>query len=141
VVDRVNDLDAVLVTRYLDFSVSYARCSPARAVTSRWPAARCPGELIARLHLVGFFWGDCSLSNTLFRLDAAALSRYLVDVETVRKHDQLSDGSAHYDIALARTNVAGELFDLEAAGTLPAGLDVVRVRTRSRCVTRPSGTS
>ena len=24
-------------------------------------------ELLVRLHLSGFFWGDCSLSNTLFR--------------------------------------------------------------------------
>jgi hypothetical protein len=109
-------------------------------------------ELIARLHLVGFFWGDCSLSNTLFRLDAGALSAYLVDVETGEKHDQLSDGQRNYDIALARTNVAGELFDLEAAGTLPAGLDVVAVAdeiplryatlwdelTRRRCSSRKS---
>ena len=27
-------------------------------------------ELLVRLHLAGFYWGDCSLSNTLFRRDA-----------------------------------------------------------------------
>ena len=32
-------------------------------------------ELLVRLHLAGFFWGDCSLSNTLFRLDAGAFRR------------------------------------------------------------------
>ena len=38
-------------------------------------------ELLVRLHLGGFFWGDC-LSNTLFRRDAGALAAYLVDAET-----------------------------------------------------------
>ena len=43
-------------------------------------------ELLARLHLAGFMWGDCSLSNTLFRLDAGALAAYLVDAETAEIH-------------------------------------------------------
>ena len=38
--------------------------------------------LLVRLHLVGFAWGDCSLSNTLFRRDAGAYAAYLVDAET-----------------------------------------------------------
>lgn len=128
VVDRVGDLDAVLVTRYLDFSVSYRSLfANPRGDEPVGVLLDALVELIVRLHLVGFFWGDCSLSNTLFRLDAGALSAYLVDVETSEKHDALSDGQRNYDIALARTNVAGELYDLEAAGTLPAGLDVVAV--------------
>ena len=45
-----------------------------------------------RLHLAGFFWGDCSLSNTLFRRDAGALAAYLVDAETGELHPTLSDG-------------------------------------------------
>ena len=39
-------------------------------------------ELLVRLHLAGFVWGDCSLSNTLFRHDAGAFAAYLVDAET-----------------------------------------------------------
>lgn len=35
--------------------------------------------LLVQLHLAGTFWGDCSLSNTLFRRDAGALQAYLVD--------------------------------------------------------------
>ncbi|MEP7055693.1 MAG: DUF4032 domain-containing protein [Actinomycetota bacterium] len=128
VVDRVNDLDAVLVTRYLDYSVSYrALFSNPRGDEPVGRLLDALVELIVRLHLVGFYWGDCSLSNTLFRLDAGALSAYLVDVETGEKHDALSNGQRNYDIAIARTNVAGELYDLEAAGTLPGGLDVVAV--------------
>ena len=33
-------------------------------------------ELLVRLHLSGFFWGDCSLSNALFRYDAGTLEAY-----------------------------------------------------------------
>jgi len=38
--------------------------------------------LLVRLHLLGFWWGDCSLSNTLFRRDAEGFAAYLVDAET-----------------------------------------------------------
>src|SRR5919201_48850 len=49
-------------------------------------------DLLVRLHLAGFFWGDCSLSNTLFRRDAGALAAYVVDTETSELHPQLTDG-------------------------------------------------
>ena len=77
-------------------------------------------ELLVRIHLAGFFWGDCSLSNTLFRRDAGTLSAYLVDAETGELHPQLSDGSATHDLQIAEENVAGELLDLEAAHGRPA---------------------
>ncbi len=38
--------------------------------------------LLVRLHVVGFYWGDVSLSNTLFRRDAETFAAYLVDAET-----------------------------------------------------------
>ena len=41
-----------------------------------------------RIHLAGFFWGDCSLSNALFRRDAGALCGRLVDAETGELHDR-----------------------------------------------------
>jgi hypothetical protein len=66
------------------------------------------------LHLVGFFWGDCSLSNALFRRDAGALSAYLVDAETGELHERLSDGQRLHDLEIAEENIAGELFDLAA---------------------------
>ena len=79
-----------------------------------------------RIHLTGFFWGDCSLSNTLFRRDAGTLSAYLVDAETGDLHPQLSDGQRAHDLQIAEENVAGELLDLEAAdGGLPSGLDPI----------------
>ncbi len=80
-----------------------------------------------RLHLAGFMWGDCSLSNTLFRLDAGALAAHLVDAETGELHEPLSDGQRGHDIARARENVGGELLDLVGGGLLPPGIDPVHV--------------
>ena len=77
-----------------------------------------------RLHLAGFFWGDCSLSNALFRRDAGALAAYLVDAETGELHEQLSDGQREHDLLIAEENLAGELYDVEAElGELPAGIE------------------
>src|SRR6187402_3269667 len=54
-------------------------------------------ELLVRLHLAGFFWGDCSLSNTLFRRDAGLLQAYIIDVETSERYPQLSEGQRQMD--------------------------------------------
>ena len=80
-------------------------------------------ELLVRLHLSGFFWGDCSLSNTLFRHDAGTLEAYLVDAETSEQHPALSDGQRVYDIELATERVGGELLDLQAGDLLPDDID------------------
>ncbi|MGN6523910.1 MAG: DUF4032 domain-containing protein, partial [Actinomycetes bacterium] len=81
--------------------------------------------LLVRLHLTGFMWGDCSLSNTLFRRDAGAFAAYLVDAETGELHRELSDGQRLADIDLARVNLAGELLDLEAGGLLHESIDPI----------------
>jgi hypothetical protein len=82
-------------------------------------------QLFVRLHLTGFFWGDCSLSNTLFRRDAGALAAYLVDAETSEMHPQLSPGQRRHDLAIATENIAGELMDLQAGGYLSEADDPV----------------
>jgi Domain of unknown function (DUF4032) len=84
-------------------------------------------ELLVRLHLSGFFWGDCSLSNALFRYDAGTLEAYLVDTETSEQHPELTAGQRHYDLELAVERVYGELLDLEAGDLLPAGVDPLEV--------------
>src|SRR5215207_480006 len=83
--------------------------------------------LLARIHLAGFFWGDCSLSNTLFRRDAGALQAYIIDVETAERHVELSEGQRDLDLMLATDNVAGGLLDLQAAGRLASGIDPIDV--------------
>jgi hypothetical protein len=123
-VNRGPDLDAVLVTKFLEYSVSYrslfSNLRGDRPVDSLLDSMV---ELLVRLHLAGFFWGDCSLSNTLFRMDAGALAAYLVDAETAELHSSLTNGQRSYDVDLASERVGGELFDLEAGGTLPSSVD------------------
>jgi hypothetical protein len=123
-VDRGPGLDSVLVTKFLTYATTY------RAVFSR-PRGGQPTdglldalvELLVRLHLSGFFWGDCSLSNTLFRYDAGTLEAYLVDAETSEQHPELSRGQREYDLELAQERVYGELLDLEAGELLPSDVD------------------
>ncbi|SFP91502.1 MULTISPECIES: DUF4032 domain-containing protein [Actinomadura] len=127
VVDRP-DQDAILVTRFLDHSSSYrALFANARYAHPTDRLLDALVELLVRLHLAGFMWGDCSLSNVLFRLDAGAFAAYLVDAETAELHPSLSEGQRDYDVSLARERIAGELFDLAAAGTLPDDVDPIDV--------------
>lgn len=126
VVDRPGGLDAVLVTRLLAYSTSYRALFA--APRGHQPTERLLDalvELLVRLHLAGLYWGDCSLSNALFRLDAGALEAYLVDAETAELHPSLTNGQRAYDVELARTNVGGELLDLQAGQLLPDGIDPI----------------
>jgi len=82
---------------------------------------------LVRLHLAGFWWGDVSLSNTLFRRDAGAFSAYLVDAETGEIRNMLSDGQREHDLDIARVNIAGELMDLAAGGFLADSVDPVEI--------------
>jgi hypothetical protein len=109
------ELDAVLITRYLDFSLPYRILFTGRGVPDLGDRLLdALAQLLARLHLAGFFWGDCSLSNALFRRDAGQLTAYLVDAETSELHPRLSAGQRRHDLLIAEENVAGELLDVEA---------------------------
>jgi hypothetical protein len=122
--NRGDDLDAILITRHLDYSLPYRTLFAGAAIPDlRTHLLNALAELLARLHLRGFFWGDCSLSNALFRRDAGALSAYLVDAETGELHGLLSDGQRRYDLDIAQTNVVGELLDVDAEVGLPPDLD------------------
>jgi hypothetical protein len=130
VVERVGDdgdeLGGLLITRHLTFSQPYRSLFTGRSLPQlRSRLLDALAGLFVRLHLAGFYWGDCSLSNTLFRRDAGALAAYLVDAETGELHARLTDGQREHDIEIARTNIAGELFDLQAAGLLGEDVDVI----------------
>ncbi|UOY00177.1 DUF4032 domain-containing protein [Blastococcus sp. PRF04-17] len=129
-VDRPNDLPAILVTRFLEYSMSYRYLFSMRRVdhTSEQLIDTLV-ELLVRLHLAGIFWGDCSLSNTLFRPDAGSIAAYLVDAETVERHPSLSPGQRRYDVELATERVAAELMDLEIGGLLPDDIDPIEMAT------------
>jgi hypothetical protein len=120
-------LDDVLITRHLPYSLPYRALFGRASLADQWDSLLdALAQLLARVHLAGFFWGDCSLSNTLFRRDAGALAAWLVDAETGELHDRLSDGQRDHDMAIAEVNVVGELLDIMAAvaasggATLPA---------------------
>lgn len=121
-------LEAVLITRHLQFSLPY-RALYAQSLRSDTATRLIDAlaVLLVRLHLGGFYWGDVSLSNTLFRRDAGAFAAYLVDAETGELHDTLSRGQREYDVDLARMNIAGELMDLAAGGYLDGSIDPIAV--------------
>jgi hypothetical protein len=120
------DGQAVLITRYLDFSLPYRTLFTGRGVPDlRNRLLDSLADLLVRLHLAGFFWGDCSLSNALFRRDAGALTAYIVDAETGEIHPELSEGQRRHDLELANENIAGELMDLEVTVGFPPDLDPV----------------
>ena len=119
-------LEAVLITEHLEYSLPYRRLFTGRVIHGVGDRLLdALSQLLVRLHLTGFFWGDCSLSNALFRRDAGALTAYVVDVETGELHGQLSDGQREHDLAIAEMNIVGELMDLDAAGELPPDIDPV----------------
>jgi hypothetical protein len=131
------ELDPILITRHLQFSLPYRSlfASGVRQDTvSRLVDAMV--VLLARLHLIGFLWGDVSLSNTLFRRDAGSFAAYLVDAETGELHDALTNGQREHDLIVARTNLFGDFCDLQAGGMLEESLDplhlVDMVETRYR---------
>lgn len=124
VTDRPGELDPVLVTKHLQFSLPY------RAVFSHTLRPQtldrlldALAALLVRLHLLGFYWGDCSLSNTLFRRDAGAFAAYLVDAETGALYPQLSNGQRSEDLEVARVNIFGEALDLQAGEMLHESID------------------
>ncbi|MEU8237240.1 DUF4032 domain-containing protein [Actinoplanes missouriensis] len=117
-------LETVLVTRHLQFSLPY------RALFSRVLRPETMNRLldalaalIVRMHLTGFSWGDCSLSNTLFRRDAGSFAAYLVDAETGNLYPKLSEGQRSEDIEILRLNIFGECLDLQAAELLHESID------------------
>jgi hypothetical protein len=122
--DEGGALGAVLITRYLDFAIPFRYLFGTRGGPNiADDLVDSLVVLLVRLHLAGFFWGDCSLSNTLFRRDAGSLAAYLVDAETGELLPSLTDGQRAHDLMVAVENIAGELFDLRAAGRLPDSVD------------------
>lgn len=125
-------LHPVLVTRHLRFSLPYrALYSQTLRPETATRLVDALALLLVRLHIIGFYWGDVSLSNTLFRRDAGSFAAYLVDAETGKLYPGgLSNGQRENDLEVARVNIAGELLDLEAGGRLDENADPVDVSNR-----------
>lgn len=126
-----NTLPSALVTRHLKFSMPFrALYSTTLRPETAQRLVDSLALLLVRLHNVGFFWGDVSLSNTLFRRDAGSFAAYLVDAETGRLYDSLTKGQREHDLEIARVNIAGELMDIQAGGKLDEGIDPVATSDR-----------
>jgi hypothetical protein len=127
--DDGEPLKPALVTRHLKFSLPYrALFSQTLRPDTATRLVDALAVLLVRLPVIGFFWGDVSLSNTLFRRDAGAFAAYLVDAETGQLYDGgLSNGQRENDLEIARVNIAGELMDLEAGGRADEELDPIAV--------------
>ena len=114
-VEREPEENGYLVTRYLDRSWQYRRLFarlPRHETRHRERLLDAMASLLVDLHRAGVWWGDCSLSNTLFVRDGQALAAYLVDAETAEVHERLTDGQRQHDLDILTENVAGGLIDV-----------------------------
>ena len=126
VTERSGGRDGMLITRHLDYSLPYRTLLSGRGLSIPYLGDRLLDSLdsqLERLHLAGFFWGDCSLSNALFRRDAGALQAYIIDVETSERYETLTVGQRQMDLEIATENLAGGLLDLQAGGRLLGDID------------------
>ena len=103
-------------------------------------STRSPG-LLVELHLASCFWGDCNLSNVLYRFDAEAIDTIMVDAETAELYPgSLSDGRRGEDIEIMVENVAGGMADIAAeAGVALDDADLDARRGHRRAVREPLG--
>lgn len=115
---------SVLITRFLDRSLPFRTLFMQGGLERYQPhLLDAMANLLVQLHLSGVYWGDCSLSNTLFRRDAGALQAYLVDAESAEIHaDPLSPRLRYHELEIMEENIDGEVLDLLAENLLGEGL-------------------
>ena len=130
--DPHEEASSALVTRYEPYSYSYRQLIQGPGFGGwRTRMLDAFAGLLTELHLIGCFWGDCSLSNVLYRIDAETVMAIMVDAETATLHEELTEGQREHDLDIMIENVAGGMADIAvAAGTdvleadLELGLDI-----------------
>jgi hypothetical protein len=115
---------SVLITRYLDHSLPIRDLFASPSLVSyRVHLLDAIAGLLVQLHLAGVYWGDCSLSNTLFRRDAGALRAYMVDAETAEIYlDGIPPAIRHHDLTIMEENINGDLAELDIGEQLVEGI-------------------
>jgi hypothetical protein len=127
------ELPAALMTEHLRYSLPYRSLFSHGLTADNVPLlVDAIVVLLVRLHLSGFYWGDVSLSNVLFRRNAGAFAAYLVDAETGELHDTVGDRMREYDVTVGCENIFAELMDLAASGAVDDDLDGLAVVARLR---------
>ncbi len=126
--DDGTEMDAILITEHLRYSLPYLHlfASPGNDGLHE-SLIDALAILLCQIHLVGLFWGDCSLGNALFRRDAGALVAYIVDTETGDLQERLTDGQREHDLQIAVDNIVGGLFELQAMEKLSPDVDPIDV--------------
>lgn len=114
-VDRHAQWAGAVITQYVSNAFTYRSLISGIGFGSRRDALLDSfAGLLVELHLNGMFWGDCSLSNILYRWDASSIEAIMIDAETSRIYNSLSRGQRREDIEIMRINVAGEMADIAA---------------------------
>jgi hypothetical protein len=111
-----------VITRFVDHAFPYRELVTGNGFGQRRGQVRDSlAGLMVELHLAGCFWGDCSLSNALYKYDAGAIEAVMIDAETATLHDEISDGQREHDLDILIENLAGDMSDLSAS--FGSGLD------------------
>ncbi|GMQ97904.1 MAG: DUF4032 domain-containing protein [Acidimicrobiia bacterium] len=115
-VDEDQEWSAAVITAYVPHAFPYRQLVSGIAFGKlRTSLLDALAGLLVELHLHGVYWGDCSLSNTLYRWDASAIEAVMIDAETTRVYPQISRGQRMEDLAIMEMNLAGEMADIAAA--------------------------
>lgn len=125
---------AAVITEYVEHAFPYRNLLSGPGFGKRRnQMLNAMAGLLVELHLVGCFWGDCSLSNVLCRFDGGEIQAIMIDAETSEMHPSLSDGQRLHDLGIMEENLAGEMADIAAmtgitldAADLSLGADVAR---------------
>jgi hypothetical protein len=116
---------SVLITQYLVNSLPYRSLFMTNSlVRYREHLLDAIAGLLVQLHLSDIYWGDCSLSNTLFRRDAGALQAFMVDAETAVIYKNIPAVQRYDDLVVMEENIEGDLADLSASHLLAEGVPV-----------------
>jgi len=113
--DPHDEQSAAVITRYVDHTFPYRHLVSGPGFgPRREQLLDAVAGLLVELHLAGCYWGDCSLSNVLYRYDAETIEAIMIDAETSRLRENLSTGQRNEDIEIMKLNLAGEMADLAA---------------------------
>ncbi len=114
-VDPTAEASAALITKYEDYSFSFRELLEGPGFGQRRnQMLDAFASLLVELHTLGCFWGDCSLSNTLYRFDAESIETIMVDAETAAMFETLTNGQREEDLEIMIINVAGGMADIAA---------------------------
>ena len=116
----LDNTSSILITRYLERSIPFRTLFVQKhLINYRKYLFDAIAGLLVQIHLAGIYWGDCSLSNTLFRRDAGALSAYLVDAETAEVSPDFSPTMRHHELEIMEDNINAELEDIAIRKIIP----------------------